>query len=148
MLFRSLEDEFAALRKRLPEEEAQRQALNLLARPDVLIREIRNAEREDPMNQTTRVFLCGIVTGVVAYLLALAGLALAGGEAIAAVQTSSRTWPYPVELNVLLHLAAGIWTIWLYTTMRPRYGSGHKTAAMAGFALWIKIGRASCRERV
>ena len=38
-----LDDEFAALREQLPEDEAERQALNLLAGSDVLICEIRKA---------------------------------------------------------------------------------------------------------
>lgn len=68
-----LEDEFAALRERLPEEEAQRHALNLLAGSDVLIREIRSAEKEDPMNQRTRaLWLPGLVMLVVYTLLFVA----------------------------------------------------------------------------
>jgi hypothetical protein len=31
----------------------------------------------------------------------------------------------------------GIYALWLYATLRPRMGPGPKTAAIAGFAVWI-----------
>ena len=127
-----LEDEFVALRQELPEDEAQRQALSLLAHSDVLVREIRKAEKEDPMTQTTRIFLCGIVTGVVAFLLGSL-LAVVGGQFLATVEAAGR----PTAFTFVAHLAAGIWTMWLYTLIRPRFGPGSKTAALAGFALWL-----------
>ena len=34
-------------------------------------------------------------------------------------------------------LMLGISTMWLYAAIRPRYGSGPRTAAVAGFALWF-----------
>jgi hypothetical protein len=30
-----------------------------------------------------------------------------------------------------------MWIMWLYAAIRPRYGPGPKTAAVAGFALWF-----------
>jgi hypothetical protein len=38
-----------------------------------------------------------------------------------------------------LNLVAGIWTMWLYAAIRPRYGPGPKTAAVAGLAGWIAV---------
>ena len=35
------------------------------------------------------------------------------------------------------NLAGGIWAMWLYAAIRPRYGAGAKTAAVAGFAWWV-----------
>ena len=65
-----LEDEFAALCEWLPEEEAQRQALSLLTGSDVLVREIRNAEKEDPMNWMRRtLWLPGLTTAALYTLL-------------------------------------------------------------------------------
>ncbi len=135
-----LEDEFAALRQRLPEDEAQRQTLNLLDASDVLIREIRRAEKEDPMSQTTRALalvLSGIVTGAVLYLLSLVVFVFVlGGTALAAAVEAAGRPTFP-PLPWILHLAMGIWTMWLYAALRPRYGPGPKTAAIAGFALWV-----------
>jgi hypothetical protein len=134
-----LEDEFAALRPQLPKEEAQRRALDLLGAPDTLIREIRKAEKEDPMTRTARLVLCGVVAGAVAYLLALTAFALVGGEFVDAVRVARGalgTTPDPAEQG-LLHLAAGVWVMWLYTILRPRYGVGPRTAALAGLSLWL-----------
>ena len=33
--------------------------------------------------------------------------------------------------------AAGAIAVWLYAAMRPRYGSGPKTAAIAGLGVWL-----------
>lgn len=84
-----------------------------------------------------RVFLCGIVTGGVLFLLQLVVFVfvLGGTEFAAAVEAAPR-FAFP-PLSALLHLAGGIWAMWLYAAIRPRYGPGPKTAAMAGVALWV-----------
>jgi hypothetical protein len=33
-------------------------------------------------------------------------------------------------------LMMGIWAMWLYSAIAPRYGAGPKTAAIAGVAWW------------
>ena len=84
-----------------------------------------------------RVFLGGIVTGVVLYLLTLAVFvyALPETELRRAVEATGR--PIFPALEAILHVASGIWTMWLYAAIRPRYGPGPKTAAIAGFAVWV-----------
>ncbi len=84
-----------------------------------------------------RVLLCGILTGAVYYLLGLVVFVFALGETdlMAAVEAAGRP-TYPA-LPWILHLAIGIWTMWLYAAIRPRYGPGPKTAAVAGFGLWV-----------
>lgn len=132
-----LEDEFITLRQELPEDEAQRQALSLLARSDVLVREIRKAEQEDPMAQTTRLVLCGLVTGAVAFLFGPAVFAFIGDPFVAEAGAAGASIVIRGPYLWLLHLAGGVWTMWLYMVIRPRYGPGAKTAALAGFALWV-----------
>jgi hypothetical protein len=39
-----------------------------------------------------------------------------------------------------LTLILGIFAVWFYAAIRPRYGPGPRTAACAGFALWLIIG--------
>lgn len=34
----------------------------------------------------------------------------------------------------------GIWIVWLYVSIRPRYGPGPKTALVAGLAVWVIFG--------
>lgn len=84
-----------------------------------------------------RVFLCGVLTGAVWYLLALLVFIFALGRTdfAAAVEAAGR--PRFPALPFILHLAGGIWAMWLYAAIRPRYGPGPKTAAVAGSALWV-----------
>ena len=90
-----------------------------------------------------RVFLCGLLASVVW-----------GLPSAVLVHRVARDWqiavhagrPSPTEgvlfFTVLgfVNLATGIWTMWLYAAIRPRYGPGPKTAAIAGLALWVLIG--------
>ncbi|MFQ6031067.1 MAG: hypothetical protein ACE5Q6_26695 [Dehalococcoidia bacterium] len=85
-----------------------------------------------------RVFLCGILTGGVWYLLSLLVFvfALGGTDYAAAVEAAPRPKTFPA-LPFILYLAMGIWAMWLYAAIRARYGPGPKTAAVAGVALWV-----------
>ncbi len=132
-----LEDEFAVLRERLPADEAQRRTLSLLAESNALIREIRKAEREDTMAQTLRIFLSGIVTGTVLYLLGVTVFIFALGNTAFASAIDAAGPPAFPPLLWLLHLAGGVWTMWLYSAIRSRYGAGPKTAVLAGLAMWV-----------
>jgi hypothetical protein len=38
---------------------------------------------------------------------------------------------------VLLGFVLGILIVWLYASVRPRYGAGPKTAIIAGFFVWL-----------
>ncbi len=82
-----------------------------------------------------RMFLCGIVTGVVWFLLMSLVLALVAGDFIA-VLLAAGVPPLPQPqlglLAFIVNLAIGIWTIWLYAAIRPGYGPGPKTTAVAG----------------
>jgi hypothetical protein len=97
-----------------------------------------------------RVVLCGFLTGVVwgvlyAIALPLVGrdflAALPGGHDIPATLPGGHhipgTTPSLRAIVMIMPLALGIWTMWLYAAIRPRYGPGPKTAAVAGFALWF-----------
>jgi hypothetical protein len=83
-----------------------------------------------------RVVLCGLLTFSVSLLLGLVVFVFALGETefVRAVETARPTLPW---LPMILHPAGGIWVMWLYAAIRPRYGPGPKTAAIAGVALWI-----------
>ena|SRR2546430_5205021 len=40
---------------------------------------------------------------------------------------------------VVYDFLLGIFTVWLYAAIRPRFGAGQKTAASAGFAVWFVV---------
>lgn len=82
-----------------------------------------------------RVLTCGSGAGLAWSFLSLPLLVLFGGEIIDAV-------PRPLVTvgrigSFTLNLVAGIWAVWLYAAIRPRYGAGPKTAAIAGFSWWL-----------
>ena len=37
----------------------------------------------------------------------------------------------------VVNLVMGIWAIWLYAAIRPRYGPGPMTAVVTGFSWWV-----------
>ena len=85
-----------------------------------------------------RVFLCGLLTGVVWGVLEAIKAPLVGRDFLAAlpgghVRMSAGFFAF----WIVIELVVGIWTMWLYAAIRPRYGPGPKTAAVAGFALWV-----------
>jgi hypothetical protein len=41
---------------------------------------------------------------------------------------------------VVTDLLYGIFLVWLYAAIRPRYGPGPKTALYAGLATWVAVG--------
>jgi len=88
-----------------------------------------------------RIILGGIVAGIVLDILGyivdgilLAPQWTAGMTALG--KSGAFTLNQIVSLN-LLGLANGIFAIWLYAAIRPRYGAGPKAAVSAGLALWV-----------
>jgi hypothetical protein len=89
---------------------------------------------------TGRVILGGIVAGIVADVLGFvvdgwllapqwnAGMKVLGRPELTTLQN--------VSFNIL-GLVQGIFTIWLYAAIRPRFGPGPKTAVCAGLASWF-----------
>jgi hypothetical protein len=87
-----------------------------------------------------RVFLCGLLAGVVSGGLALLGMLLFGRAFVEALPMGDPFSPLRPSLLLFsgaLWLAFGIWAMWLYAAIRPRYGSGPKTAFIAGLAAWV-----------
>ncbi len=86
-----------------------------------------------------RVFLCGLVAGVVWTLLSSVVTVLVGRGFATAVPGNRLSAPTAgfVAFLFAINIAEGIWAMWLYAAIRPRYGAGLQTAAMAGFAWWV-----------
>jgi len=93
-----------------------------------------------------RVFLGGIVAGIVVNLSEMilnsvvvkkdweeAMRALGKDPAAAMGGSAMAIW-------ILWGFLAGIGAVWLYAAIRPRYGAGAKTAAIAGVGAWFFAG--------
>ena len=86
-----------------------------------------------------RVVLCGIVSGIVWSVLSSLITAFLAKDFVAAVPGGRLSQP-PGSLVAVLFivtLVMGIWAMWLYAAIRPRYGPGPKTAVITGFSWWI-----------
>ena len=89
-----------------------------------------------PKTNWTRVILGGLLAGVIlnAGELALHRVILHERwiAAFAALGKHPAGWEMFIPANVFV----GIFTVWLYSRMRPRYGPGPRTAIRAGLAIW------------
>ena len=90
-----------------------------------------------------RVVLGGMLAGVVLIVLATVSTALFVGReglnrAMHALRPSTSGIGAPIFfLSVFLVL--GILMTWWYAAMRPLFGPGLKTAAIAGLAVWVTV---------
>jgi hypothetical protein len=91
-----------------------------------------------------RVVLGGFVSGVVINVVefVLNGVVLSK-DWEAAMAALGRPPMSPGQIAVLVAwsfviwgLFVGIFSVWLYAAIRPRYGAGLKTALSAGFVVW------------
>ena len=87
-----------------------------------------------------RVLLGGLVAGIVANILGFLvdGVILAPQwtTALKVLGKGDFTTNQIVAFNVI-GLAYGVFAVWLYAAIRPRYGAGPKTALCAGLAVWV-----------
>ncbi len=86
-----------------------------------------------------RVLLCGIAAGFVWTILSSLTTAFLSDAFLAAVRGRRLDRPTASLFFTLLvpQLVMGIWAMWLYAAIRPRYGAGPKTALITGFAWWL-----------
>ena len=83
----------------------------------------------------TRVFLGGLLAGVVLFVLGYAAWAIYLEKPWSAA-TEALGHRYPSRA-IIFQLLVGILVVWLYSAIRPRYGAGPKTAVIAGVSFWI-----------
>ena len=81
-----------------------------------------------------RVVLGGMLAGVVLIVLATASTALFAGQQELRTAVEGSAAPL---FFILTFLFLGILMTWWYAAIRPRFGSGPKTAAIAGLAVWL-----------
>ncbi len=84
-----------------------------------------------------RLVLCGSVAGVVWNLVSVLFLSLFAPDFVPSVQRSAPRPPLGGEFLFAIDVAMGIWAVWLYSAIAPKYGARPITAAIAGAAWWI-----------
>ena len=97
-----------------------------------------------PRINWSRAVLGGIVAGVVWGILyapvhPLVELHDSLGRPVLPITPFRGATPVMRVLVVINGFVQGITTVWLYAAIRPRFGPGPKTAAIAGFAVWFLV---------
>jgi hypothetical protein len=92
----------------------------------------------------TRVLIGGLIAGVVANVLWFAAWGpLIRPTLSAALEALGRSLQETITATVLmvvLNFLGMILVMWLYAAIRPRYGAGPRTAALAGVAAGLLVG--------
>jgi hypothetical protein len=90
------------------------------------------------------VFLGGLLAGIVMNILGFLALAIylrkLWNPALEAVNPAFQETTGFQAFWAVFYLIAGILSVWLYSAIRPRYGSGPQTAFRAGFMFWVLSG--------
>jgi hypothetical protein len=86
----------------------------------------------------TRVILGGLVAGVIINIFeyVLNGVILAKDMEAALRALGKEMGEGALLMFTVWGFLMGIFAVWLYAAIRPRYGAGPKTAACAGAAVW------------
>lgn len=86
--------------------------------------------------QWSRVAAAGLAAGAIVNLFEYGGHRVVLGQAwTAAFQALGKT-PKGWSTFIPGNFAVGIFLMWLYARLRPRYGRGTKTALRSGLATW------------
>jgi hypothetical protein len=85
------------------------------------------------------VIACGLLAGIVWTVLSAVVTMTVGMAFEAAVPGNRLAAPSVpiVAFNLALNLIGGIWVVWTYAAIRPRFGKGPRTAMIAGLSWWI-----------
>jgi len=86
-----------------------------------------------------RIVLSGIVAGLVWTVLSSLITAYLSTEFVTLVPGRRLSAPPGglVAFLVVVNLVMGVWAMWLYAAIRPRYGPGPWTALRAGASWWV-----------
>lgn len=85
----------------------------------------------------SRVFLGGVVAGVIYCLLALPPMFFVGGDVLKALNVEMS--PQVVAMALSGNILVAITILSVYAAIRPRFGPGPKTAVIAVVIIWWTI---------
>ncbi len=88
-----------------------------------------------------RVILGGLIAGVVIntgeFILNAAVVSKDWQDTWAALGKDTAAMAASLPIWILWSFIAGVCGVWLYAAIRPRFGAGPRTAAIAGVGLWV-----------
>ena len=83
-----------------------------------------------------RIVLCGYVAGVLWFLVSVVFLSFFAPNFVTSVQQGAPYADWGGAFSFGVDVAMGIWAVWLYAAIAPRYGARPSTAALVGVAWW------------
>lgn len=84
-----------------------------------------------------RIALCGFVAGVTWNLLSVVFLAVFAPDFVSSVQRAAPHQAQGGAFFFAIDVLMGVWAVWLYSAIAPRYGAKLTTMGIAGMAWWI-----------
>jgi hypothetical protein len=81
--------------------------------------------------------LAGLILNIGEYLLNEVFLGKQNSAALAALNRSAPTDAGSAAFYIILFFALGVFTVWIYAAIRPRFGAGPMTAVCAGLVVWF-----------
>lgn len=81
--------------------------------------------------------LAGVVINIIEFLVNGLWLAADWEAAMKALGKGGMSGPLPTTIYTLWGFLMGIFAVWLYAAIRPRFGPGPKTACIAAIGAWI-----------
>jgi hypothetical protein len=81
--------------------------------------------------------LAGLIINIGEYLLSGVLLAKQFSDALASLNRSFPAGAGNAAFYLILFFALGIFTVWIYAAIRPRFGAGPMTAVCAGLVVWF-----------
>ena len=92
----------------------------------------------------SKVVIGGLAAGVVGNIIGFVGFGLflgprldAEAVAVAPALAGRGASGAAIATNVIVQFVVGLLITWLYAAMRPRFGPGMKTAALAALVVWL-----------
>ena len=82
-----------------------------------------------------RVFLAGLMLGYIELNLQVFNSMLFAADELAGLSVGGSQ----IVVALVAYFLGGVATLWLYAAIRPRYGPGPRTAAIAGFVMWLVL---------
>ncbi len=86
-----------------------------------------------------RLLVCGMITGFTWTLLSIGILSVLGDDFFMAVGGGRLRAADPTMHKLLFFIshACGVWAMWLYVSIRPRFSSTLNTAIVASLGWWL-----------